>query len=157
ERNPSKAGNIIKEMMSQNKNSLESFSQTLNTSFKPAPPENINKIKKKKAPPLKNEPHPPPSNIYALFTRKAVKGFEKNLGSRERLTRVSEEWKVCPQEVKDELLEELKVMNDIYFPKLASFYASLSDPADLDVFSQRHKSKIPKIKEYLAGQKEKIE
>ena len=100
------------------------------------------KPKKEKYVPFENEPKPPPSNAYALFTRSIVKTFPKNLSSKERLTRVSQEWKVASEKVKDELKQELAVMKQKYMVELAAFLRTLSKEEDLIKFAARHKGKM---------------
>ncbi|MES1903155.1 MAG: hypothetical protein MHPSP_002641, partial [Paramarteilia canceri] len=100
------------------------------------------KSKKKKLPLLKDEPKAVPTNPYALFTKQVVARIGSELTSKDRLLRVSQEWKTCTDEEKKRLSGELHAMQQEYYAKLDKFYKEIDNEEDKRSFEERHKSKI---------------
>lgn len=125
------------------------FNESLTTSSQttlPLPPISKKSTGRPQKPgPLPFEPKGPPANPYALFTKYIVKTFPKNMTSKDRLTRVSIEWKASQEETKEQYRKDLTELRDQYLLELSKFYATLTSEEDKAIFKTRHKSKMKEI------------
>ncbi|MEN2496031.1 MAG: hypothetical protein MHMPM18_000601 [Marteilia pararefringens] len=131
---------------SQDSNKLDGIGESLNTYFSQS---NLSTKTKKKTILLPGEPRMPPSNTYALFTKLSFKNMKPDAGSTDRLSRVSEEWRRCGKEVRDQLADELLRMNKEYMQKLAEFYITINDENIREIFEKKHKSRLNSLQKVV--------